>query len=186
MRGALRSDEQQQTIDPVEDTRVVTAHAGIVAAYLRNYDRLRGLLLRGTGCASTAEDLSQTAFLRLLRTHSSDIANPEGYIARIGSNLAIDWQRAVQRGGYANEIPTDLPSEAPSAERVLLGRERLRLVLKIAESLPPRCREVFVLRKIEGLEQSEIAERLGISLNMVQKHLRKALEDIAAGLAEFE
>ena len=159
---------------------------GLVAAYLNSYSRLRQALQRRTGCAAAAEDLSQDVYLRLADREDRDLASPEAYVARTAANLALDWRRSAVRRGVMAPFPSDLASDLPSAERTLVARERLKLVLQIADRLPPRCREVFVLRKLEGLEQREIAERLGISMNMVQKHLRKALEDIAAGLEALD
>lgn len=166
------------------------AESGLLAAYLASYARLRAALLRRTGSPSAAEDLSQELYLRLAgraAAHTeAEVANPEGYVRRMAQNIASDWRRGAARQGMPAPVSADIPSDAPSAERTLLARERLKQVLELADLLPPRCREVFVLRKLKGLEQHEIAARLGISLNMVQKHLRKALEDIAAGLAARE
>jgi RNA polymerase sigma factor (sigma-70 family) len=47
-------------------------------------------------------------------------------------------------------------------------------VLRQLDDLPPRCREVFELARLEGLSQAEIAERLGISVNTVIAQLAKA------------
>jgi RNA polymerase sigma-70 factor (ECF subfamily) len=52
------------------------------------------------------------------------------------------------------------------------------LLNQIIQDLPPRCREAFILFKIEGLSQKQIAVNLGISLNMVERHLIRALLDI--------
>ena len=50
----------------------------------------------------------------------------------------------------------------------------LRCVLRQLDDLPPRCRQVFELARLEGLSQAEIAERLGISVNTVIAQLAKA------------
>lgn len=50
------------------------------------------------------------------------------------------------------------------------------------QQLPPRCRQVFIMRRFGGLHQEEIARRLGISRNMVEKHMRLALERLRAAL----
>jgi RNA polymerase sigma factor (sigma-70 family) len=159
---------------------------GLIAAYLSGYDRLRAMLTRRTGCSSTAEDLTQTTFVRLSDAAVSDVANPDHYVRRIGTNLALDRRRMALRVGPLEEVPEDLASEAPSPERALLAQERLRLILEIANRMPQPRRDVFILRKIEGVEPDEVAKRLGISINMVQKHVRRALDDIAKGLAKYD
>ena len=42
-------------------------------------------------------------------------------------------------------------------------------------NLPPKCREAFALRKVEGLSQREVALRMGVSENTVEKHVGKGL-----------
>ena len=83
-------------------------------------------------------------------------------------------------------MPEEVPDRSPSAETRIDARERLAILAGAVEELPPRCREVFMLRKVEGLDQAEIARRLGISRNMVEKHLRKALLVCAARLKESD
>jgi hypothetical protein len=56
-----------------------------------------------------------------------------------------------------------------------MDRQRLAVLVQAAESLPPRCLEVFILRKIEHLRVEEIVLRLGVSRKKVEKHLRRVL-----------
>ncbi len=144
--------------------------------------RLRARLVRRTGCAEEAADIVQDSFLRYAQ-RSPSVSNPEGYLWRVARNLVVDRRR---RAAILPCLPLDddIVSSAPAPDRVLVGRQSLDQVLRIVDGLPPRCREVFHLRKIEGWEQQEIAAHLGISLNMVQKHLRKALADISSALDE--
>lgn len=145
--------------------------------------RLCARLTRRTGCAEEAADIVQDSFLRLAQRSNTSIDNPEGYMWRIARNLAVDRRRRSQTFPCV-PLEDDVPSVMPAPDRVVVGRQSLEEVMRIVDNLPQRCREVFVLRKIDGLEQEEIATRLGISQNMVQKHLRKALADIAAALGE--
>jgi RNA polymerase sigma factor (sigma-70 family) len=56
------------------------------------------------------------------------------------------------------------------------------LLYAAIEALPPKCRQVFIMRRFHDLSQDEIARRLGVSRNMVEKHLRLALERCRAAL----
>ena len=60
-------------------------------------------------------------------------------------------------------------------ERQVMARQELRRLAADIDALPPRCREVFLLVRIDGHSNGEVATRLGISRNMVEKHLIKAL-----------
>jgi len=66
-------------------------------------------------------------------------------------------------------------SEAPGPERHAAARQQLARLQQAVDSLPARCREIFVLHKFDGRPQKQIAEQFGISLNAVEKHLIRAL-----------
>lgn len=55
---------------------------------------------------------------------------------------------------------------------------------KVLDSLPERCREVFILSRFKKMKNREIAEHLGISVSMVEKHIRKALNAFTEALNE--
>ncbi len=59
-------------------------------------------------------------------------------------------------------------------------QQRLEQVQAVLNCLPARCGEVFWLFRIEGLRQGEIASRLGISVNMVERHVMRAMVDLRA------
>lgn len=63
-----------------------------------------------------------------------------------------------------------------AAERM----KRLELLLEAVVALPDRCREVVILRHLDGLPYRKIAERLGISLNMVKVHLVNGVTECSA------
>lgn len=58
-------------------------------------------------------------------------------------------------------------------------KQRMQALQNIIDCLPPKCRQVFWMHRIEGQPQLEIAAELGISLNMVERHMIRALVDIA-------
>lgn len=64
----------------------------------------------------------------------------------------------------------------PSPERVVSDRQELQLLADAIASLPARSREVFVLRKIHGLQQRDVAQRLGVSEGTVEKQLQRAVK----------
>ncbi|HET9048173.1 MAG TPA: sigma-70 family RNA polymerase sigma factor [Chiayiivirga sp.] len=66
-----------------------------------------------------------------------------------------------------------------SPEQVCGGRQMLRRLSRALEQLPPRCREVIWLRRVEGLAQREVAEHLGITEKTVEKHLAKGMRLLA-------
>lgn len=71
-----------------------------------------------------------------------------------------------------------LPSQERSAEAVLLSREKALRVAKAVETLSPRQRSVFLLRFVEEMEPSEIAQASGMPVNTVKTHLLRALKTV--------
>ena len=71
-------------------------------------------------------------------------------------------------------------SEEPGPDRQVGARQELARLRVIVAALPPQCREVFELRKFEGLSHREVAQRMGLSEKTVENHLTRALARIAA------
>jgi len=74
--------------------------------------------------------------------------------------------------------------ELMTPERLVLARNELRRVYAGLENLPPRCREVLRLRKLEGLSTREAAERLGVGIDTIEKQMTlgtRALTDFMLG-----
>ena len=68
--------------------------------------------------------------------------------------------------------------DEPSPERQVSAREELRRVTELIADLPTKCREAFTLRKVDGLSQREVAQRMGISESTVEKHIGRALRTL--------
>jgi RNA polymerase sigma-70 factor (ECF subfamily) len=68
--------------------------------------------------------------------------------------------------------------DGPGVAEVACTREELALLAQALLALPPRCREVMLLRQIEGLPQKEIARRLGLSELTVQTHVVNGLRRV--------
>jgi RNA polymerase sigma-70 factor (ECF subfamily) len=82
------------------------------------------------------------------------------------------------------ELDADLPVGTFDAEPGLMARDELRRAIKELEALPPGCREVVQLRKIEGLTTREVADRMGVGVDTVEKQLTlgmRALTDFMLG-----
>ncbi|MEJ0037885.1 MAG: RNA polymerase sigma factor [Gammaproteobacteria bacterium] len=155
-----------------------------IGTYLRLYQRLKVYVARRVGCPDTAEDIVQDAYLRIAVAAEASVSAPDAYVYRVAGNLVLDYRRRLSRRGEGEgiEVLLEMADPEPPIEARLGDQARLRRVLEIASGFPPRCKEVFVLRQLEGLEHAEIAERLGISRNMVEKHLRRALCEISEKL----
>jgi len=133
------------------------------------------------------DDLVQETYLRILHAYErGPVASPRGLLFTIARNVARDLlrRRGVVGANFAvaeNEelhvlLDEDVPEPSESASR---SQEYGLLAAAIAE-LPPRCREVLILRKFEHCSQREIAQRLRISEHTVEAQLTKALHRCTA------
>ena len=147
--------------------------------YLRHIGALRGFLAARIGCRETAGELAHESFVRIMTCENGEaILDPRAFLFRIASNLAIDHWRAnpVRPEQFVDIVEQEhLVSEAPGPERHAAARQQLARLQQAVDSLPARCREIFVLHKFDGRPQKQIAEQFGISLNAVEKHLIRAL-----------
>ncbi|WP_458836368.1 RNA polymerase sigma factor [Rhizorhabdus wittichii] len=132
------------------------------------------------GSEPAAEDVAQNLYLRVqgIEDHPP-IVNKRSFLFRLASNLALDHLRVTRRHDelFAGDVDAShVGSAEPSAETRLLDQEKVRRIAAIVETMPLRCRQVFLLIKIDGLSVTETAARLGISQDMVRKHIRHALQ----------
>jgi RNA polymerase sigma factor (sigma-70 family) len=80
---------------------------------------------------------------------------------------------------FATADVMQIPADMPTPERIAADRQELRRLAALIGKLPTRCRDVFTLRKVQGLSQREVAQSLGIAESTVEKHLAKALHLLA-------
>lgn len=141
--------------------------------------RLRRFFMRRFRNATEAADATQETFLRMLDAPSKTIIeNPQAYLFQIAKSVAriTSARLAADSGLFLPAIIGENQAEdAPDQERIVNGRQSLLLLAKAIEKLPNRCQEVFILSRLHGLSNGEIADKLGISRNMVEKHIIKAL-----------
>ncbi|SDK13552.1 RNA polymerase sigma-70 factor, ECF subfamily [Methylophilus rhizosphaerae] len=150
------------------------------------YTTLLPGIRRKTRCQHMASDILHDGFLRFALTSSPNRAHePHAYLRTIVQNLLLEQYR---RESYFADYQQQADLEEPftvSVEHLADIKQRLELVTQIIQDLPPRCRQVFVMYRIEGYAQKEIASQLNISLNMVERHLIRALLDIRAAREQF-
>lgn len=155
--------------------------SGILEAYLENESALKRYLRRFTKSREAADDLAQEAFLRAFAAESRRaIDQPKAFLFKAAKNLALNElarQSAVAfqpLGDFEGQEVLEDSSQA-SGDDVVHNRERIRLLAGAIAALPPQCAKVFILRKMQGLSQKEIAARLNISVRTVENHVALGL-----------
>lgn len=131
------------------------------------------------------EDAVQEVLIRLSSRKglATQVGQMEGYLFAAAANVATDLRRRgqVRAEGRHQEYDEAQHAESDhSPEDILQGRETLAIVVLALKELPERTRTIFILARLEHMRQAEIARRLAISLNAVEKHIHKAVAYLAA------
>jgi RNA polymerase sigma factor (sigma-70 family) len=159
----------------------------LASAVLPHESAQRHWLLGQGIAADDADDLVQESYAKLSALDSTDhIRNAKTYLFTIARTLIIDRARRAKIVSIV--AVEDLPSlqsldEAPSVETQVSDRQELARLAEGVAALAGRRREVFILRKVHGLPQKEVARQMGISESAVETHLALAI-DILGKLLE--
>jgi RNA polymerase sigma-70 factor (ECF subfamily) len=168
-----------------EAMRLRNSDAEVIARLVERYQhRLYRYLLRLVSRPSTAEDLFQQTWMRVIERiqHYDPRRNFEGWLFAVAHNLAIDHLRRRQPESLdeplpSGETPSDLTrSGNPSALELLLSKERRSCVLDAVSELPFAFREVITLRFEEEMKLEEIATVLALPMGTVKTRLHRAMK----------
>jgi RNA polymerase sigma factor (sigma-70 family) len=150
--------------------------------------KVRGALRRLGVAESDIDDLIQDAYCRLATLKSVDhIDRPGAYFMQIVKNAWRDGlrhARVVRLEDFTENTTSSVEDEATGVEAAILAREQLGLIEALLATLPERCRTIFTWKRMEGMPQREIARRLGVSENVVENDVQKALRTIQRALRD--
>ena len=135
--------------------------------------------IRRMDSVANVDDLLHDTYIRLLTTDGwRDIEAIPAYLEQTMRHLHIDQvrrQKIVPFEVLSEAHESEMASYSSSAEDVAAAREELRQFEAALASLPAQPRRVVTLRKVYGLNNLEVAEKLGLSVSTVEKHFAKGL-----------
>lgn len=124
------------------------------------------------------EDIVQETYVRICQIDkNNNIKQPRSYLLKIARNLAFDHiKRAdVKLIDSADEQPELLDSEIDTDDdeiyQQVASSKEFSQFCEAVRLLPVQCRKVFVLKKVYGYTQREIAQQLDLSESTVEKHI---------------
>ncbi len=156
-------------------TQTVSGHKG----FLDHYHELIGTWTRKLRSRQQAEDLAHDAFVRVVENPREQVEQPRAYLHQTARNLAVDGlRREDRRQALALEAIDNGTTGSDDPEAYVHALELADSVERALAELPLNCRQVFIWQKLEGLTQAEIAERMGLSKNMVEKYMIRTLRHL--------
>jgi RNA polymerase sigma factor (sigma-70 family) len=149
---------------------------------------LTRFLQRNWSNEAEISDLRQEAYARVYEAAQRErplLVKP--FLFQITRNLMID--RLRRQSVVSLESMTDfewlnVSDDKPSSEAYVAARQELRLLQTALDELPPRCRQVVLMRKVEGLSQKEVAKRMGITIETVENQVAKGMRLLAQALGD--
>lgn len=154
------------------------------------HEPLVAFLRHRTTSEADARDAAQESMVRLVRYRDREPAGAwKPLLYRIAINAARDQARR-HRHRHADahcsidDVGATLAATEPTHEQRVDTERELALIRELIFRLPERCRQVYLLNRIEGMSYSEIARHRGISVKAVEKHVAKALKFLRQGLGE--
>jgi RNA polymerase sigma factor (sigma-70 family) len=139
------------------------------------------------------EDIVQETYVRMSQFERvASIRHPRSFLYRTARNLALDHIKRVESRSTVS-LPDDaededgdnaLPQGGLDVYDQLAATQEFEIFCAAVEQLPLQCRRVFVLRKVYGYSQKEIARALDISESTVEKHIAYGIRRCSSFLAE--
>jgi len=149
---------------------------------------LRIWLRRRVRDAADVEDVVQECYCRFAQlADPSQVTNPRAYLFTMAANLVKrQWRHAriVPIEAAVDSAAAQWESELPSPERIVAARQELGRVQAALATLSERARRIFLLRRIEGLSQKEIARVLGVTETIVENEASRSLRTLVRLLTD--
>lgn len=184
--------ESAAKIGPSEDmVHDASAMQDIDSAYFDHLPKLRRYVHRLMTSGSDVDDVDdivQEVYVRAYAAKKTEkLAFAKAYLFRIARNLT--FKSNTKKTSHIQKLVEDFAAEGiidnvvPQDEQ-LHQKRRLKVFFEAVSRLPPQCRQVFILRQLDGLTHQEISQKLGISTSTVEKHIAKGLRLSAQYMTE--
>jgi RNA polymerase sigma-70 factor (ECF subfamily) len=144
---------------------------------------LRAYLRHRFADVAEVDDLVQESYLRVFRARAAgSIGSARAYLFATARHLAFALFRRPKifsKNPVTDPALSRILEEGATVAEQVSTRQEIALLLEAVDALPNRCREIFILRKLQGLPQKEIAAKLGLSEQTVQVQVARGARKCA-------
>lgn len=129
------------------------------------------------------QDLRQETYARVYAAAlTARPASPRSFLFTAAHHLMVDRirrERVVSIEAVGDIEALHVSVDEISTERRVAARQELKLLARALDLLPPKCRTVLWLRRVEGLSQRDVAKRLGVTEKTIEQHVSKGVRLLA-------
>ncbi len=142
-----------------------------------------------TGDNEKAKDLVQDVFFELWKKREQlDIQSSlKSYLRRAVVNRSLNYIKTQKRFDFGDEnFDAQTPDQAFSAQKILEGQDLKSALNAAIDSLPTKCKAIFMLSRYEKLSHKEIATKLDISTKTIENQITKALKIVRTAVEKYD
>lgn len=178
-----QGNPSNQPASTVVDHGGFDRHLGELRPELMRYVRTR------VNNEADAADLVQETCSRVVRYRNDpQLSDLRSMMFRIVNNLLVDFYRSNSRHHVDAHMTLEDAGQLSAADRPQLEQvaasQTMAILKRTIIELPPKCRLVFMLSRFDGLQNQTIAEKLDISVKMVEKHIARAMVACRAAVGD--
>ncbi len=162
----------------------------ISSSFLAHRSFLKKFVYRFFYNREDIEDVVQETYLRAyVAEQKAEITNHKSFLFTTARNIALTklTKKSKQVTDFLedySERDKDALQVEPSAQNEVDARQQLIVYCNAIQSLNGKCREAFLLKKVHGLTNKEIAKHMSLSLSSIEKYLHKAVILLDESLSE--
>ena len=142
-----------------------------------------------TGDNEKAKDLVQDVFFELWKKRDKlDIQSSlKSYLRRAVVNRSLNYIKTQKRFDFGDEnFDTQTPDQTYSAQKKLEAQDLKSALNQAIDTLPAKCKAIFMLSRYEKLSHKEIAAKLDISTKTIENQITKALKIVRAAVEKYD
>jgi RNA polymerase sigma-70 factor (ECF subfamily) len=144
--------------------------------YASIYPSVFRFVLWKVSCRNTAEDLTQEIFAKVWKARQSFKGDSKikTWVMKIAGNHIIDHYKSNKQETNLDDSHLSLIKSGDDTESNIVNKDQIKHINKAIESMPPACRDAFILVRFEEMSYQEAAEVLNISMSALKVRVHRA------------
>ncbi len=154
----------------------------------RHHKKIYAFIFKLLGSKEDTEEIVQDTFVKIWQKREEFIEGYpfESFVFKIAKNAFLNLSRKkVNRRIFEDHLKFVSEITSNNADEYVIFEETKEIINTIIDNLPPKRKEIFLLRRIEGHTRQEIADKLGISIITVDSQLMKANKYLKEELKKY-